>query len=122
VNTFGTTDTPFRALGTSTLLPEKKQPHLHPPKYLHLLKTFLNALQRKLSIHKPFLYVAIFLIRVYQAIVSPILGPACRFYPSCSEYAIQALTRYGVIKGTYLAVKRVMRCHPFHPGGVDPVP
>ncbi|MDJ0815691.1 MAG: membrane protein insertion efficiency factor YidD [Desulfobacterales bacterium] len=62
------------------------------------------------------------LIRAYQFILSPILGPACRFYPSCSEYAHQAIMRYGPIKGLYLAVRRVLRCHPFHPGGVDPVP
>jgi putative membrane protein insertion efficiency factor len=62
------------------------------------------------------------LIRGYQLIVSPVLGPACRFYPSCSQYACLAIDRYGVVKGSYLAIRRLLRCHPFHPGGFDPVP
>jgi putative membrane protein insertion efficiency factor len=62
------------------------------------------------------------LIRVYQYTLSPLLGPSCRFYPSCSEYAHQAITRHGPLRGLLLAVKRILRCHPFHPGGVDPVP
>ncbi len=62
------------------------------------------------------------LIRGYQLIVSPVLGPACRFYPSCSQYACLAIDRYGVVKGSYLAIRRLLRCHPFHPGGYDPVP
>lgn len=61
-------------------------------------------------------------IRGYQILVSPILPPACRFYPTCSEYARQALLRHGLMKGTALAVRRVLRCHPWHPGGMDPVP
>jgi len=61
-------------------------------------------------------------IRFYQYMISPMLGPACRFHPSCSEYAYQALSRYGLIKGTRLALGRILKCHPFHPGGVDPVP
>ena len=62
------------------------------------------------------------LIRVYQYTVSPVLGPACRFYPTCSEYAYQAIKRYGLFKGLSLSFKRLLRCHPFNPGGVDPVP
>ncbi|MDQ1627876.1 MAG: uncharacterized protein QOI54_1620 [Actinomycetota bacterium] len=61
-------------------------------------------------------------IRVYQLLVSPLLGPRCRFYPSCSAYAVEALTRHGGGRGTYLAVRRLLRCHPWNPGGVDPVP
>ncbi|MBW2367631.1 MAG: membrane protein insertion efficiency factor YidD [Deltaproteobacteria bacterium] len=61
-------------------------------------------------------------IRVYQFTVSPFLGPTCRFYPSCSEYAYQSVNRYGILKGAILTGKRVLKCHPFHPGGVDPVP
>jgi len=61
-------------------------------------------------------------IKAYQWTVSPLLGPACRFYPSCSEYAHEAIQRHGMIAGSVLAVKRVLRCHPWHPGGVDPVP
>jgi hypothetical protein len=60
-------------------------------------------------------------IRLYQVVLSPMLAPACRFYPSCSTYALQATTRYGVWKGLRLAGWRLLRCHPFHPGGWDPV-
>lgn len=62
------------------------------------------------------------LIRLYQELISPWLGPRCRFYPSCSEYAIQALRAYGIVKGLMLAVRRLVRCHPLNPGGFDPVP
>ena len=62
------------------------------------------------------------LIRGYQRFISPALPPSCRFYPSCSTYALEALAKYGLLKGSWLAVRRLMRCHPFHPGGVDPVP
>ncbi|MGH8056366.1 MAG: membrane protein insertion efficiency factor YidD [Candidatus Entotheonellia bacterium] len=61
------------------------------------------------------------LIRVYQVILSPMLPPACRFYPSCSTYAIQAIAQHGICKGLRLAGWRLLRCHPFHPGGWDPV-
>ncbi len=65
--------------------------------------------------------VLIGLIRLYKLAVSPVLPGGCRFYPSCSEYSMEALRRYGALKGSYLTVKRISRCHPFHPGGVDPV-
>lgn len=61
-------------------------------------------------------------IRGYQRWVSPLLGPRCRFYPSCSQYAQEALIRHGLWRGLWLAVKRLGRCHPLHPGGYDPVP
>jgi hypothetical protein len=67
-------------------------------------------------------YVLAFLIRLYQYLISPLLGPTCRFYPSCSHYAREALLKHGFFKGTYLAARRILRCHPFHPGGYDPVP
>ena len=67
-------------------------------------------------------FIVLSLIRGYQLIVSPVLGPACRFYPSCSQYASLAINQYGVVKGSYLAFRRLLRCHPFHPGGFDPVP
>ncbi|HEX9871992.1 MAG TPA: membrane protein insertion efficiency factor YidD [Candidatus Tectomicrobia bacterium] len=60
-------------------------------------------------------------IQLYQLVISPVLPPACRFYPSCSTYAIQAITRYGLWRGLGLAGWRLLRCHPFHPGGWDPV-
>lgn len=63
-----------------------------------------------------------YLIRGYQRFISPALPPSCRFYPSCSTYALEAVAKYGLLKGSYLAARRLMRCHPFHPGGVDPVP
>jgi hypothetical protein len=62
------------------------------------------------------------MIKIYQLVLSPVIGPACRFYPSCSEYAIEAVTKYGALKGGYLAARRILRCHPFNPGGIDPVP
>ena len=61
-------------------------------------------------------------VKAYQYAISPLLGPRCRFTPSCSEYALDALATHGAVKGTYLAVRRVARCHPFHDGGHDPVP
>jgi len=61
-------------------------------------------------------------IRLYQLVISPLLGPRCRFYPSCSAYAVEALTRHGALRGSWLAVRRLSRCHPWNPGGIDPVP
>ncbi len=62
------------------------------------------------------------LIRGYQLFISPLLGPRCRFYPTCSHYALEALEIHGALKGSWLALRRVLRCHPWHPGGLDPVP
>jgi uncharacterized protein len=62
------------------------------------------------------------LIRVYQLGISPLLGPHCRFYPSCSQYAREAIERHGALRGGWLALRRILRCHPWQPGGVDPVP
>jgi putative membrane protein insertion efficiency factor len=74
------------------------------------------------KIKKVFTISALLFIRAYQVLISPVLGPACRFYPTCSAYAYEAISKYGVFKGSYLAFLRLMRCHPFHPGGIDPVP
>ncbi len=62
------------------------------------------------------------LIRAYQYLLRPLLGANCRFYPSCSEYAHEAVLVHGAARGSWLAVRRVCRCHPYHPGGLDPVP
>ncbi|MBD2259983.1 membrane protein insertion efficiency factor YidD [Pseudanabaena sp. FACHB-2040] len=62
------------------------------------------------------------LIRGYRALISPLLPPTCRFQPTCSQYALTAVERFGPIKGSWLAARRITRCHPFHPGGYDPVP
>ncbi|MEA9389995.1 membrane protein insertion efficiency factor YidD [Acerihabitans sp. TG2] len=62
------------------------------------------------------------LIRGYQLLISPLLGPHCRFHPSCSQYGIEALRRFGILKGSWLTLKRVLKCHPLNPGGDDPVP
>ena len=66
--------------------------------------------------------IFIFLIKVYQRTLSRVLPPSCRFYPSCSEYGVQALQKYGLFKGGWLTVRRIARCHPLNPGGYDPVP
>ncbi|MGH8462136.1 MAG: membrane protein insertion efficiency factor YidD [Stenotrophobium sp.] len=63
-----------------------------------------------------------FLIRLYQTLLSPLLGPRCRFYPSCSNYALQAIRQHGAVHGSVLAARRICRCHPLNPGGIDPVP
>jgi putative membrane protein insertion efficiency factor len=64
---------------------------------------------------------AIAAIRVYQRVLSPLLGPRCKYYPSCSEYAVQSIGRYGILRGAVLAVWRLLRCNPFSHGGYDPV-
>ena len=61
-------------------------------------------------------------VRLYRLLLSPLLPKVCRFYPSCSVYALGALEVHGPVKGLYLAARRILRCHPFHPGGLDPVP
>ncbi|MEE9269843.1 MAG: membrane protein insertion efficiency factor YidD [Candidatus Krumholzibacteria bacterium] len=66
--------------------------------------------------------IPVFLIRCYQAMLRPLLIGSCRFYPSCSEYTIQALQTHGLLRGSHLAAKRLCRCHPFSSGGIDPVP
>ncbi len=62
------------------------------------------------------------LLYCYRWFISPLLGPRCRFYPSCSEYAIAAVRNHGIIQGLFLSVRRLLKCHPWHSGGVDPIP
>jgi putative membrane protein insertion efficiency factor len=66
-------------------------------------------------------FVVIYLLRFYKYAVSPLLPPSCRFTPTCSEYTVEAIEKYGALKGGWLGVKRLSRCHPFSPGGYDPV-
>lgn len=66
--------------------------------------------------------IALWLIRFYQRYISPLTGPTCRFQPTCSHYTYEAIEKYGFVKGMWLGIKRILRCHPFHPGGYDPVP
>ena len=70
----------------------------------------------------PVALVLTVLITGYRKVISPLLGARCRFYPSCSAYALEAITVHGAARGSWLAVRRLGRCHPFHPGGLDPVP
>ncbi|TWN45330.1 putative membrane protein insertion efficiency factor [Bacillus licheniformis] len=65
---------------------------------------------------------AIIFIRFYQKAISPLFPPTCRFYTTCSNYGLEAIQRFGFIKGSYLLIKRLLKCHPLHPGGFDPVP
>ncbi|PLS14953.1 membrane protein insertion efficiency factor YidD [Bacillus sp. M6-12] len=66
--------------------------------------------------------IFISIIRFYQIAISPLKPPTCRFYPTCSHYGIEAIKRFGALKGSWLAIKRIVKCQPFHPGGFDPVP
>jgi len=66
--------------------------------------------------------VPIGIIKLYQTVLSPMLGPTCRFHPSCSYYAIDSITEHGMIKGCWLSIKRILKCHPLNDGGYDPVP
>jgi hypothetical protein len=67
-------------------------------------------------------YLAIAMIWVYQTLLSPLWPASCRFYPTCSAYAREAIEKYGLVKGCWLAFRRIIKCHPFHPGGYDPLP
>lgn len=70
----------------------------------------------------PLTWVLLALVHFYRKIISPLLPPSCRFYPSCSAYAVEALTVHGALRGTWLTLRRLARCGPWHPGGLDPVP
>ncbi len=66
--------------------------------------------------------ILLYLIKFYRKFISPCFPPTCRFAPTCSAYALESVTKYGVIKGSYLSIRRILKCHPFHKGGYDPVP
>ncbi|UJF19327.1 membrane protein insertion efficiency factor YidD [Vibrio sp. SS-MA-C1-2] len=74
------------------------------------------------SSNSPFAWIAIKLVRGYQLFISPLIGPRCRFTPTCSQYAIEAIKMHGVLKGGWLFSKRLLKCHPLNTGGFDPVP
>lgn len=67
-------------------------------------------------------FIFLFLVRLYQLTLSPFLGKRCRFYPSCSDYAMEAIKKHGACRGAWLTVKRLLKCQPWHPGGIDEVP
>jgi putative membrane protein insertion efficiency factor len=67
-------------------------------------------------------YVPVYLLKAYRLLISPLYGQTCRFYPSCSAYSLEAYEKHGVLRGSYLTVRRLARCHPWNPGGIDPVP
>lgn len=67
-------------------------------------------------------FVLIALLKFYKTFISPVLGNNCRFYPSCSTYSMEAIKLHGVVAGSYLTIRRLLKCHPFHEGGIDPVP
>ncbi|MCC2641200.1 MAG: putative rane protein insertion efficiency factor [Nitrospira sp.] len=83
----------------------------------HIRKTTAGPFWGTLAVR----WFCIVLLMVYRACFSPLLGPACRFHPTCSVYAQNAIERYGVLSGLVMAMRRLLKCHPFHPGGVDPV-
>ena len=66
--------------------------------------------------------ILILLIKGYRKFISPLMPPSCRFRPTCSEYTLEAVEKFGAVQGSWLGIKRIFRCHPFHPGGYDPVP
>ena len=66
--------------------------------------------------------ILMFIIKIYQKVISPLTPPSCRFYPTCSHYGIEAIEKHGALKGSWLAIRRISKCHPFHEGGFDPVP
>ena len=66
--------------------------------------------------------ILMYIIKFYQKLISPLTPPSCRFYPTCSHYGLEAIEKHGAIKGSWLAIRRISKCHPFHEGGFDPVP
>ena len=121
-NIFGSTDTWYLGTGISTLPPEEQLQNYHQTRCLCRWKIFSKAFPGVLIINRILKNFALLLIRTYQILLSPVLAPACRFSPTCSAYAHQSISRHGLMVGIYLALKRLLRCHPFNAGGIDPVP
>ena len=117
-NIFDQTRMSSAQTSTSILSRKKRQPDWRRQRHSQCLRACLKKL-RDTVFAKTIFFT---LIKFYQTLISPLMMPTCRFYPSCSEYAHEAIDRHGVVKGLVLALKRILRCHPFNPGGVDPVP
>jgi putative membrane protein insertion efficiency factor len=90
--------------------------------YAKALKSFSPNLNEGIQGQGLVVRIVLMMIRVYQLLISPLLGPRCRFYPTCSHYAAEAISKHGFLKGALLSSRRLLKCHPFHRGGVDPVP
>ena len=88
----------------------------------HCRGHFQDTLRQKYIFRLLMKTVLIWLIRVYRNYISPLFPPSCRYQPTCSQYAIQAIERFGICQGSWLALKRIVRCNPFYPGGYDPIP
>jgi uncharacterized protein len=102
--------------GTIPRTPRLRGRWQNPPK--------MPAARESVGVTAPSLAARVLIVPVigYRRFISPLLPPVCRFYPSCSEYALEALRTHGAVRGLWLAVRRLARCHPFNPGGYDPVP
>ena len=118
---FDWTETVCRIKQTSTLSPGTRAVGLGLPKSGRTLGGVLKKLPEKQH-HNLLIHLVLLLIKLYRYVISPLLGPACRFEPTCSEYAYQAFSLHGFLRGSLLTIKRLLRCHPFNPGGYDPVP
>ncbi len=91
-------------------------------KYVRVLKKIFASFPARRRLIQASRYAATIIIRGYQLFLSPLIGPCCRFHPSCSDYALEAINRYGIFRGFYLGARRLLKCHPWHSGGFDPVP
>mgnify|MGYP002822707787 CR=1 FL=1 len=96
--------------------------HSSKTNFIMLSQNFLNDSERSMRANRLFSALPIAVIRFYRYFVSPLIPPSCRFQPTCSAYMIEAIERHGAIKGLWLGIKRISKCHPGHPGGYDPVP
>ncbi|MBR0383846.1 MAG: membrane protein insertion efficiency factor YidD [Eubacteriaceae bacterium] len=101
------------------MLPTQSLPNLCP---ICFIKHIWNSKQGRDFVRRIISVPFLLLIRFYQVWISPMLPKTCRFMPTCSAYAYEAITKYGILKGGFLSIKRIAKCHPFHPGGYDPVP
>lgn len=118
----GKTNINFRKFGTLILQQRNRLLAWHQAGCFSPCNTYLTELTGAQIINNIFVRLTLLLIKAYQCVISPVFPPSCRFYPTCSAYTYQAVSSYGLVRGLFLSVKRILRCHPFHPGGIDPVP